>query len=291
MAEELSSRDLRMPEKKPDEAIVQVAPAPEEKKFSLHVSDAPVAEVLRGLAEMTGENVIFSSHVKERVTASLDDVTPEEAMTSIMAACGLAGRKEGSTLIIFSAVTEKESGIFAKSYRLSYANAKEAAESLTDMVSKGKVSYNQSANTVLVSGTPAELMQVDALLRGMDIPEKQVKVEAEVIAVNKSSAKELGLDWNFKSLTGSADYDRDSWTEQHYVLGEDGISSTTVMEIPRSETLKKAAGTSRSLMAMPGSPMDERRAGIPTPSSFRQISMHWSPKARQKYWQSRTSSR
>lgn len=100
MAEELSSRDLRMPEKKPDEAIVQVAPTPE-KKVSLHVSDAPVAEVLRGLAEMTGENVIFSSHVKERVTASLDDVTPEEAMTSIMAACGLAGRKEGSTLIIF----------------------------------------------------------------------------------------------------------------------------------------------------------------------------------------------
>lgn len=222
MTEELSSRDLRMPEKKTDEAIVQVAPAPGEKKVSLHVSDAPVAEVLRGLAEMTGENVIFSSHVKERVTASLDDVTPEEAMTSIMAACGLAGRKEGSTLIIFSSVTEKESGIFAKSYRLSYANAKEAAESLTDMVSKGKVSYNQSANTVLVSGTPAELMQVDALLRGMDIPEKQVKVEAEVIAVNKSSAKELGLDWNFKSLTGSADYDRDSWTEQHYVLGEDG---------------------------------------------------------------------
>ena len=169
-----------------------MAPAPEEKKVSLHVSDAPVAQVLRGLAEMTGENVIFSSHVKERVTASLDDVTPEEAMTSIMAACGLAGRKEGSTLIIFSAVTEKESGIFAKSYRLSYANAKEAAESLTDMVSKGKVSYNQSANTVLVSGTPAELMQVDALLRGMDIPEKQVKVEAEVIAVNKARPKSWG---------------------------------------------------------------------------------------------------
>lgn len=170
-----------------------------------------------------------------------------------------------------------------KSYRLSYANAKEAAESLTDMVSKGKVSYNQSANTVLVSGTPAELMQVDALLRGMDIPEKQVKVEAEVIAVNKSSAKELGLDWNFKSLTGSADYDRDSWTEQHYVLGEDGN--------PKIRNIEKAAGTSRSLMATPGSPMDVRRAGIPTPSSFRQISMHWSPKARQKYWQSRTSSR
>lgn len=222
MAEELASRPLDMPKRETSAPSISLAEPPAEKTVSLHVKDAPAADVLKGLAEMTGENVIFSSHVKERVTASLDNVTPEEAMISIMAACGLAGRKEGSTLIIFSAVTEKESGIFAKSYRLSYANAKEAAESLTDMVSKGKVSYNQSANTVLVSGTPAELMQVDALLRGMDIPEKQVKVEAEVIAVNKSSAKELGLDWNFKSLTGSADYDRDSWTEQHYVLGEDG---------------------------------------------------------------------
>ena len=100
MAEELSSRDLRMPEKKPDEAIVQVAPTPE-KKVSLHVSDAPVAEVLRGLAEMTGENVIFSSHVKERVTASLDDVTPEEAMTSIMRPVDLPGGKREVRLLFF----------------------------------------------------------------------------------------------------------------------------------------------------------------------------------------------
>lgn len=84
-----------------------MAPAPEEKKVSLHVSDAPVAEVLRGLAEMTGENVIFSSHVKERVTASLDDVTPEEAMTSIMAACGLAGRKEGRRSLFFRSIGER----------------------------------------------------------------------------------------------------------------------------------------------------------------------------------------
>lgn len=95
---------------------------------------------------------------------------------------------------------------------------RKAAESLTDMVSKGKVSYNQSANTVLVSGTPAELMQVDALPFAVWISQ-QVKVEAEVIAVNKSSAKELGLDWNFKSLTGSADYDRDSWTEATLCTG------------------------------------------------------------------------
>ena len=51
-------------------------------------------------------------------------------------------------------------------------------------------------------------------------------MEAEVVAVNKSYAKELGIDWDFKSLTGSASYDRDSWTEQHYVLDENGDIKT-----------------------------------------------------------------
>ena len=152
----------------------------------------------------------------------------------------------GSTLIIFSAVTEKESGIFAKSYRLSYANAKEAAESLTDMVSKGKVSYNQSANTVLVSGTPAELMQVDALLRGMDIPEKQVKVEAEVIAVNKARPKSWGWTGISKASPAVRTMTVTAGRSSTMYWGKMEISSTTVMEIPRSETLKKAAGTSRS---------------------------------------------
>ena len=56
----------------------------------------------------------------------------------------------------------------------------------------------------------------------MDIPEKQVKVEAEVVAVNKSYAKDLGIDWDFKGLTGSADYERDNWSEQRYVTDDEG---------------------------------------------------------------------
>lgn len=101
MAEELASRSLDMPKRETPAPSISLVEPPAEKTVSLHVKDAPAADVLKGLAEMTGENVILSSHVKERVTASLDDVTPEEAMTSIMAACGLAGRKEGTTLIIF----------------------------------------------------------------------------------------------------------------------------------------------------------------------------------------------
>ena len=49
-----------------------------------------------------------------------------------------------------------------------------------------------------------------------------MKVEAEVLAVNRSDAKSLGIDWDFQSLTGSADYDRETWSEQRIVTDSAG---------------------------------------------------------------------
>lgn len=191
-------------------------------ELSLHVAEAPAAEVIRSLAELTGKNVVFSGEIRESVTASLENVTADEALYSVLAACGLVEHMEGSTMVIFSHNAEKNAAAEVKSYRLSYGNAKEVSEGLKNILSGGKVTYSASSNTVLLSGSPMELMQADRLIRLLDVPEKQVKVEAEVIAVNKSYAKDLGIDWDFKSLTGSADYSRDSWSEQRYVTDNTG---------------------------------------------------------------------
>lgn len=131
--------------------------------------------------------------------------------------------KEGEQIGIWtvSSIREKNAGVMMRPFRLSYADAREVAEGMK-AVAGDHVTYNKSANTVIVKGTPFELMQAESLIRELDVPEKQVKVEAEVVAVNKTYAKELGIDWDFKSLTGSASYDRTSWTEQHYVTDSSG---------------------------------------------------------------------
>lgn len=208
-----------------EEAVVTVSSEKEEAAqdtLQLHVNQAPAAEVLRGLAELTGKNVVISGDIKEKVTAQLDHVTPDEAFTAILASAGLVARQEGNTWIVFSPHAEKQAGNTIKAYRLSYGVAKEVATGLKTVFSDNHVTYQSGANTVIVKGTPQELMQADALMKLLDRPEKQVKVEAEVIAVNKSYSKELGIDWDFKSLTGSADYQRDSWSEQRYVTDDTG---------------------------------------------------------------------
>lgn len=189
---------------------------------TLHVRQAPIHSVLETLADMTGMNISFSGELSGTVTADLDDVSSDEALSAVLASCGLVARKEGSTLIVFEGKEKSPSGKGAKAFRLSYADAERVAENLRSVIQDGHVSANEEANTVVAYGTPLELMHAASIISALDVPERQVKVEAEVLAVNKSDAKDIGIDWDFKSLTGSASYDRDSWSEQHYVTDQAG---------------------------------------------------------------------
>ena len=190
--------------------------------FSLHVKNAPVQGVLQSLAELTHKNIIFSGTLSSVVTADIDHVTPEEAMEFVLASSGLAAKIDERNIIIFNETTEEKKKRIIRSYRLSYADAEEVAKSLNHLSEDGRVSYNRTANAIFVSGTPLELMQTEELLHHIDIPEKQVKIEAEVIAVNRSQAKELGIDWEFKPLTGSAGYHRENGHKRQYVTDKDG---------------------------------------------------------------------
>lgn len=194
----------------------------EPSDFSLHVKNAPIQEVLRSLAELTGKNIVFGGTVTGSVTADLDHVTPKEALHAMLVSQGLIAREEGSMLIVFGESAMKNGGRATKSYKLSYAEAKEVAEGIRQLSDSVHVAYNQTANAVILSGTPLEIMETAAVLRSLDVPEKQVKVEAEVIAVNRSHSKELGIDWDFKALTGSGEYRRESWNEQRYVTDDAG---------------------------------------------------------------------
>ena len=105
VAEELSGGMQPSPREEAPSAV-RITPSAR-RDFSLHVAGAPAMEVIRTLAEMTGKNLVFSGDLTETVTASLDHVTPEEALSSILASCGLSSRTEGSTLIVFNSRLEK----------------------------------------------------------------------------------------------------------------------------------------------------------------------------------------
>lgn len=190
-------------------------------RISLHLDNAPVRDVLQNLADMTHRNLVFSGALDGTVTAHLEEITAEEALSAVLRASGLAASEEGPVLIIYDGQLKNKASA-AESVRLSYADAGEVAESLKNLSDTLDVSADTGSNSVILSGTADQLLQARRILSSLDKPEKQVKVEAEVLAVNTSDAKELGIDWDFQSLTGSGDYSRETWSEQVPVTDKDG---------------------------------------------------------------------
>jgi type IV pilus secretin PilQ/predicted competence protein len=183
------------------------------QKISLHLHNAPITEVLLGLSSMTGRHLVFSGNISGNVTANLENCSPEEALRAVIDAEGLSIVREGPVLVVFDSSKKHQNSTDMRIFRLSYADAKEVADSMKEALPSGKVSYNQSGNTIIVGGSPSAIIEAGSIIQALDIPEKQVKVEAEVIAVDRSRTKDLGIDWDFKSLTGSAHYERDQWSE------------------------------------------------------------------------------
>lgn len=207
------------------------------ERVSLSFDNAPVTAALRNLAELSGENIVFSGELTGKVTAHLENVKAEDALSAVLRASGLASVRSGDVLIVYGGKSKDEASV-AESFKLSYADASEVAKSLKGLGGKAEASADAGSNSVILSGTPAELLAAKEIISKIDIPEKQVKVEAEVVAVNKSDAKELGIDWDFKSLTGSAEYSHDNWDEQVYVRDEEGNIEYTSGGYPRTYSVE-----------------------------------------------------
>ena len=143
---------------------------------------------------MTVKNIVLSGQISQTITADLENVTPMEAIRHVADTGGLQIRDAGDTLFVAGDGGEKSAGS-VRCFYLSYADAEEVAENLKTVLKTGSASANAGANLVVVRASPGELMGAEMLISALDKPERQAKVEAQVLAVNKSHTKELGIDW------------------------------------------------------------------------------------------------
>ena len=69
-----------------------------------------------------------------------------------------------------------------------------------------RVAVNKDVNALILYGTDSEYERAKSLLKEIDIPIKQVSLEAKVLAINKSAAKDLGIEWKWSEVPQYPDY-------------------------------------------------------------------------------------
>ncbi len=234
------------------------------EKLSLNFQNIEVRSLLQVIADFTNFNVVTSDTVSGAVTLRLKDVPWDQALDIILQAKGLGMRKNGNVLWIAPkdelAAKEKQEleakaalqtlePVRSQAFQLNYTKAAEIAAQLgsstgtgansTRLLSaRGSVIAEPRTNQIFVTDTPNKLEEVQALISKLDVPVRQVMIEARIVEASDQFGKSLGVKLGANDLRGvrggDAGYgvignNRVAWgTNYGNVIGTTGTQGGTV---------------------------------------------------------------
>jgi len=181
-------------------------------KLSLNFQNVEVRAVLQVLADFTGLNIITSDSVAGSVTLRLRDVPWDQAMDIILQAKGLDLRRSGNVLWIaprdelatrdkLEAESRQQLSdlepVRTETFQLNYARAEAFQKILTDpqqrvLSRRGSAVIDQRTNTLFIQDTPSKLEEMRRLVRQVDVPVRQVMIEARVVEAADTFSRNLG---------------------------------------------------------------------------------------------------
>ncbi len=187
------------------------------EKLSLNFQNIEIRSLLQVIADFTNFNIVTSDTVTGSVTLRLKDVPWDQALDIILQAKGLGMRKTGNVLVIApkdelaakdkldlesrNAVQSLEQ-VRTQDFKLNYAKAADIAAGLvgsggvgaTKILSpRGSVISEPRTNQLFVTDIPSKLEQVQSLIAKLDIPVRQVLIEARIVEAQDTFGKSLGV--------------------------------------------------------------------------------------------------
>lgn len=206
------------------------------KKISLDFQDIEVRRVLQLLADFTEINMVTADTVQGNITLRLKDVPWDQALDIILKTKNLDKRRNGNVIWI-APVSElikaeeeqakaieqsvKLAPIQTEYMQLSYAKVADIERLITQTKSsnnsnsgssgnnnnssesllspRGTVSVDTRTNTLIINDTAQNIDKVRKMIDLLDIPVKQVMVEARIVRASTEFSKQMGVKWGILS--------------------------------------------------------------------------------------------
>jgi type IV pilus assembly protein PilQ len=191
------------------------------KRISLNFQNIQIRAVLQLLADFTGVNIVVSDKVNGNITLRLNDVPWDQALDIILTTQGLDKREVGNVVLIDTSAdfTQRENTalkeleaakklapIRSDLVQINYAKASEIATMLKDknnslLSERGVLSVDVRTNTIWLQDTGERIQEIRDLVEKLDIPVKQVSIEARIVNMRKDCELELGVRWGISKPT------------------------------------------------------------------------------------------
>jgi type IV pilus assembly protein PilQ len=184
------------------------------QRLTLNFQDIQVRAVLQLLAETSGLNVVVSDTVTGNVTLRLDSVPWDQAMDIILTTRGLAMRQVGNVILVAPATEiaarerqelearkdiQQLAPLRSEFLQVNYAKASDLSSLLRGadggslLSDRGSVSIDDRTNTLLIYDTAERIADVRRLVAALDIPVRQVLIEARIVVANDDFSRDLGV--------------------------------------------------------------------------------------------------
>jgi len=194
------------------------------KLISINFQDIPVRNVLQLIADYNGFNLVVSDSVAGNLTLKVDDVPWQQVLDIILSVKGLDKRVEGNVILVAPKaefdLREQQSleqaklaqglqALSSKIVQVKFAKASDIAEMIqgegdVSMLSeRGSISIDERTNTLLLRDVADNIAVIEEIVRALDIPVKQVQIEARIVTVTEGELEEIGVRWGFSSTNGS----------------------------------------------------------------------------------------
>ncbi len=188
------------------------------ERISLNFQDIQVRAVLQLIADFTELNLVASDTVSGRITLRLQNVPWDHALDLVLKTKGLDKRQVGNVLMVAPAaeIAERErqqieankqiaelAPLQSEFVRIRYAKAAEVVrlfeagseEGGRLISSRGSVIVDSRTNSLIITDTAAKLAEIRDLIELVDIPVRQVMIEARIVIAQSDLTKNLGIEW------------------------------------------------------------------------------------------------
>ncbi|MCR9107010.1 MAG: type IV pilus secretin PilQ [Gammaproteobacteria bacterium] len=193
------------------------------ERISLNFQDIEVRAVLQLIADFTELNLVASDTVSGRITLRLQNVPWDQALELVLKTKGLDKRQVGNVLMVAPAaeIAERErqqieankqiaelAPLQSEFVRIRYAKAedivklfKAGSEEGGSLISnRGSVVTDKRTNSLIITDTAVKLAEIRDLIELVDIPVRQVMIEARIVIAQSDATKNLGIQWGGSAL-------------------------------------------------------------------------------------------
>ena len=181
------------------------------RKVTLEFADAEVRKIFQLLSEVSNKNFVLGDEVTGNISLKLVNVPWDQAMDIILDTKGLDKREEGNIILIrgkgkFKSLLDEEVEIRKAAlkseplgteiFNVNYADiAGIVAQFNALKTERGVITSDARTNKIIVKDVLSALDDMRKMLANLDVPERQVMIEARIVEASTDFVHSLGVSW------------------------------------------------------------------------------------------------